>query len=149
MSTLSCDPPLGADVEVPAPLDDAIGTQVWGILAGMQSDGKFPERRQAQRYPYPRLVMISPVHADGVTPAGPVIVAAGKHLSERGLGFFHPQPLTHRLVVASLETADGHWLGFLLDIRRCRFTRQGWYESGGRFVRAVASPLERGTRNAD
>jgi hypothetical protein len=102
------------------------------------------ERRQEQRYPYPRLVMLTPVRADGLTPDGPTFVAVGKHLSERGLGFFHPHPLAHRLVIASLETLDGRWLGFLLDIKRCRFTRQGWYESGGSFLRAVASPLARG-----
>ncbi len=141
MSTFICDPPVRADVDSLRSLDDAVGSQVWGLLAGIQPAGKALERRREQRYPYPRLVLLTPVQADGQTPDGPTFVAVGKHLSERGLGFFHPQPLVHRLVVASLETADGRWLGFLLDIRRCRFTRQGWYESGGRFLRAVASPM--------
>jgi len=25
-------------------------------------------------------------------------------------------------------------------VHRCRFTPQGWYESGGRFIAAVATP---------
>jgi hypothetical protein len=135
-----------ADVDDAPPADDAVGTQVWGLLAGMLLDGKFPERRHEQRYPYPRLLLLSPVDADGVTPVEATIVVAGKHLSERGLGFYHPKPLTHRLVVASLQTADGRWLGFLTDIRRCCFTQQGWYESGGRFVRVVVSPFADGRR---
>jgi hypothetical protein len=141
-SIFLADPPLGVDLVTPeSTWDDAVSTQVWGLLAGMFPAGTLVERRHEQRYPYPRLVMLSPVQADGHTPDGRAFVAAGKHLSERGLGFYHPQPLVHRLVIASLETVDGHWLGFLLDIQRCRFTRQGWYESGGRFVRAVSSPM--------
>ncbi len=141
MSALLCNPPIGARVETAGSNDDAITAQVWGVLAGMFPAGSALERRHEQRYAYPRLVMLTPVQADGKTPDGPMFVAAGKQLSERGLGFFHPQPLVNRLVIASLETVDGRWLGFLLDIRHCRFTRQGWYESGGRFLRTVASPM--------
>ena len=141
MSALVCEPPFRAEVETAGSSDDAISAQVWGVLAGMFPAGNSLERRHEQRYSYPRLMMLTPVHANGQTPDGPMFVAAGKHLSERGLGFYHPQPLINRLVIASLETVDGRWLGFLLDIRRCRFTRQGWYESGGRFLQTVASPM--------
>jgi hypothetical protein len=141
MSALICDPPIGASADTAGSNDDTISAQVWGLLAGMFPAGSPLDRRHEQRYAYPRLVMLTPVQADGQTPDGPTFVAAGKQLSERGLGFFHPQPLVNRLVIASLETADGRWLGFLLDIRHCRFARQGWYESGGRFLRTVASPM--------
>ena len=66
----------------------------------------------------------------------------GKHLSERGLGFYHPQPLPYRRMIVSLEGPRGDWFGFLIDLTWCRFTRQGWYESGGRFLESVASPME-------
>jgi len=141
MSALLCDPPCPAEVDAPGSCDDAISAQVWRLLAGIFPHGNLLERRHEQRYPYPRLLMLTPVQADGQTADGPTFVAVGKQLSQRGLGFFHPQPLVNRLVIASLEAGDGRWLGFLLDIRHCRFTRQGWYESGGRFVRAVASPM--------
>ena len=49
-------------------------------------------------------VSMTPVGADGHTPEGEPVVAAGKHLSERGLGFFHQSPLPYRRMIVSLET---------------------------------------------
>ena len=99
--------------------------------------GDVGERRGEQRYPYPYLVRLTPVAADGVTVVGESLVVVGKHLSERGLGFYHPRPIAYRRVIATLETTSGQRLGFLIDLSWCRFTQQGWYESGGRFLRAV------------
>ena len=100
------------------------------------------ERRRETRYPFPFLVNLAPVGEDGITPSGESVVVVGKHVSEQGLGFYHPQPLPHRRAIASLEGSRGDWFGFLIDLRWCRFTRHGWYESGGRFLQAVASPME-------
>ena len=44
-------------------------------------------------------------------------------------------------MIVSLEDQRGGWFGFLILLGWCRFTKQGWYESGGRFLEAVASPL--------
>ena len=43
--------------------------------------------------------------------------------------------------VASLEQGPDQWIGFLMDLHWCRFTRYGWYESGGRFLQIIPSPL--------
>jgi hypothetical protein len=43
-------------------------------------------------------------------------------------------------MIVSLETAGGTKLGFLIELSWCRFTRHGWYESGGRFRQAVPAP---------
>lgn len=135
MSTLVCEP-VGSDVES-RQTDDAVRKQVWKLLSAVYPGGHLVERRTDQRYPYPRLITLHPMLGDGRTPAGPPLTVVGKHLSERGLGFFHPEPLPQRLVVVSLDKGDGRRLSFLLDVHRCRFTPQGWYESGGRFVAAV------------
>src|SRR5579871_4244286 len=89
-----------------------------------------PERRASTRYPYPHLIRLSPVQDDGRTPAGPPLVVVGKSLSEGGIGFFHTQPLPYRRMIASFHAGDGRWLGFLIDLPWCRFTGEGWYESG-------------------
>lgn len=122
--------------------DDDVRTQVWGLLAASISHGQILERRRDQRYPYPHLVVLTPLEGDGDTLAGPHLSVAGKHLTERGLSFFHPSPLPYRRVIASLEANGGGWLAFVLDLGWCRFTRYGWYESGGRFLKVVTSPLE-------
>lgn len=121
--------------------DDDVRTHVWGLLSALYPRGKVVEKRKDTRYPYPYLVYLTPVGKDGVTPYGEPVVVVGKHISERGFGFYHPKPLPHRRMIASLETTDGVRLGFLIDLNWCRFTRQGWYESGGRFLQLVPSPV--------
>lgn len=103
------------------------------------------ERRGEHRYLFPRLLFVTPVAKDGQTVLARPLCAVGKHLSEHGLGFFHPDPLLHRLAVVSVEAEPGKWLGFLVDVRHCRFTTYGWYESGGRLLRPV-QPLVHSAR---
>ena len=121
--------------------EDGVRLQVQSVLGNAASTGPPTERRSNQRYPYPRLITLTPVAEDGITPDGQHIVVVGKHLSECGLDFYHEQPLPHRRMIASIETADGDWVAFLLNLTWCRFTKQGWYDNGGRFVRVVDSPL--------
>jgi hypothetical protein len=73
----------------------------------------------------------------------PAVVAVGRALSISGLGFYHPSPLPYRRVIASIEQTPGEWLGFLMDLNWCRFNRLGWYESGGRFLQMVDSPMRK------
>jgi hypothetical protein len=120
---------------------DGVRAQVWSLLSTLYPTQEFVERRCETRYPFPYLVHLTPVDADGSLLEGETVVVVGKHLSERGLGFYHPKPLPYRRVIASLES-NGRWLGFLLDLTWCRFTRQGWYESGGRILESVLSPMD-------
>jgi hypothetical protein len=121
--------------------DDPMRRQVWGVLTSVYPRGRVIERRMDQRYPYPRMFYLTPVGEDGISPEGETAVVIGKFLSERGLGFFYQQPLAHRRMIASLESSEKSWAGFLISITWCRFTRYGWYESGGRFIQAVPSPI--------
>ena len=119
---------------------DEIRTQVLGLLSTLYPRVSVVERRRETRYPFPFLIHLAPAD-DLAMPDGERVVVVGKHISERGLGFFHPEPLPYRRVIASLERPHDGWYAFLLELRWCRFTRQGWYESGGRFLEAVTSPL--------
>lgn len=121
--------------------EEDVSKQVWGLMAAVYPKKEILERRQENRYPFPYLIHLTPVAEDGTTPQGDSIAVVGKHLSERGLGFYHPKPLPYRRMIASLE-CNGHWLGFIIDLKWCRFTKQGWYESGGKFLQAVPSPIE-------
>ena len=120
---------------------DEVRLQVWGLLSSLYPKKEFMERRTETRYPFPYLVHITPVSADGLAVQGETVVVVGKHLSEQGIGFYHPKPLPFRRAIASLEN-NGRWLGFSIDLKWCRFTRQGWYESGGRILDSVPSPME-------
>lgn len=142
MESMTLEPQLDL---LPHPSADSSGDvqmQVWALLTTLYPKHEMTERRRDTRYPFPYLVHLTPVGDDGVTPEGETIVVVGKHLSERGLGFYHPKPLPHRRMIASLQAVGGQWMGFLIDLTWCRFTRKGWYESGGRFLDPVLSPLE-------
>ncbi len=142
MEPTTLEPQLDLLPEPDAASSDEVRTQVWALLTTLYPKKEMAERRQDTRYPFPYLVHLTPVGDDGVTPEGEPIVVVGKHLSERGLGFYHPKPLAHRRMIASLQAVGGRWIGFLIDLNWCRFTKQGWYESGGRFLEPVLSPLE-------
>ena len=128
--------------EQAASQEDDVRTQVWALLTTLYPHNQFVERRKEHRYPFPYLIHLTPVGEDGITPEGETLVVVGKHLSQRGLGFYHPRPLPYRRMIASLEAGYGAWVAFLIDLTWCRFTRQHWYESGGRFLQAVDPPVK-------
>jgi hypothetical protein len=121
--------------------DSVIRRHVWKLMSAIYPMQEILDRRNENRYAFPYLVHLTPVADDGITPQGNSITVVGKHLSDHGLGFYHPKPLPYRRMIVSLE-CNGHWLGFLIDLRWTRFTKQGWYESGGRFLQSVPSPVE-------
>jgi hypothetical protein len=124
-------------------VDSELRARIHGILAAIYPHAVVIERRQETRYPYAHLLGLTPTDNDGATPSGESIIVVGKSLSEHGLSFYHPEPILHRRMIASLECGHGRWLGVLIDLSWCRFTKLRWYESGGRFIQVVASPLKR------
>jgi hypothetical protein len=138
--TTTCPPEVKPLAMPDVMLENPVAARVRGLLAGFFSRDRGLDRRRDRRYPYPHLIRLLPVAADGITPAGPAFVAVGKHLSERGLGFYHVEPLPYRRMIATLESVQGGHLSLLVDLNWCRFTEQGWYESGGRFLEVVDSP---------
>jgi len=124
------------------------------------------ERRREQRFPYPHIVYMTECTEDGTPVAvvakpaindllpiaaeapnnvgcapGRIIAVVGKHLSRSGFGFFHKEPIPNRLMIASFEGRPKQWTAFLIDLTWCRFNGNGWYDSGGRFLKIVPSPL--------
>ena len=108
------------------------------LLASHFGHAYATDRRRERRFPFPHLVLLTPLADDGRTPAGPAMVAVGRELSEGGFGFFHPSPLHYRQMITSIEGADNRWFHLVIDLTWCRFMRHGWYESGGRFLRTIA-----------
>src|SRR5262245_42233491 len=87
--------------------DDLVKRQVWSVLAGLFPAGHSPERRQQQRFPYPQLLYLTPVDPVTNVACGESLVVVGKHLSERGLGFYYREPIPYRRMIASLELQQG------------------------------------------
>jgi hypothetical protein len=136
VDTLSGASPL---IVVP-PSSERLGNVVRQAVSHAGFAGRAAERRRESRFPYPRLIRLSPVAADGVTPLAENVVVVGKHLSPRGIDFFHREPLPHRRMVAWLETKSGQTHPVLVELLWCRFTKEGWYDNGGRLLRVVDLP---------
>jgi hypothetical protein len=139
MTTTACVLPFRRS-RLTQPAETELKNRVRGLLASLYPNCDY-ERRNESRYPYPRLVYLTPVDANGKAISTESFVVAGKDLGDGGLSFYHPDPISHRRVIASFELAPGRWLGLVIDLSWCRFTRLGWYESGGRFLQIVQSPL--------
>jgi hypothetical protein len=103
------------------------------------------ERRHAERYSMPVLLQLTPLDAQR-RPVASSIIVVGKDISRNGLSFFHERPLAYRRAIVSLEHPEIGRFAVEIDINWCRFTRPGWYVSGGRLLRMVdpesVRPLE-------
>ncbi len=97
------------------------------------------ERRQDDRIAIPVLFRLTPLGADRLPLDQESTIVVGKNISRRGVSFYHEHSITHRRVI--IELADPNLGSFAaeVDITWCRFTKPGWYESGGRLIRAMAA----------
>lgn len=95
------------------------------------------ERRRDFRYPYPHLLYMTPIDAAGQPLNSLTTVVVGKNITERGIDFYHREPLPYRRVILTLESDDGARASLVTDLLWTRFTRQGWYDNGGRFLHVI------------
>jgi hypothetical protein len=135
LSAMSSLPPLRSRGK--ASTDQDIHARVHELLMLLVHPVGPIDRRADARYAYPYLVRLTPANQPEPASGQSTIVVVGKTLSERGFGFYHQQALPDRRMIASFHAGDDRWLGLLMDLRWCRFSGQGWYESGGRFLQAV------------
>jgi len=116
---------------------DAIGQCVGRLLHTSEQHWHRMERRRDQRYPFPHLIVLTPVNHRTLETQGEPVVVVGKHLSKHGLDFYHQTPLPYRWVLAALEGPDCEAASLLMELTWCRFRKHGWYDSGGKFIRRV------------
>ncbi len=109
---------------------------VQGVLKAAEPPWNRPERREQRRYPFSRLLSLTPITEDDLAPIGPPLTVIGKNLALRGLDFYHTEPLTHRRMIVSFDDTPGD-VHLVLIVTWCRFLRPGWYDSGGRFTHVV------------
>jgi hypothetical protein len=126
-------PPMG---QVPQQTDPELKQAIRGVLSRL-SPLVARDRRRYARQPMPMLLELTPVDSETGEPSGSPIIVVGKSLSEAGIGFFHQDSITHRHVVVRLESLPEDDVAFLVDLAWCRYTRYGWYESGGRFLKVI------------
>jgi hypothetical protein len=114
----------------------ALARQVQELVARMRPEVTV-ERRHGERLAVPLLFRLTPLNSHREPVHDDAITVVGKDISSRGLSFYHEQPLTYRLAIVSLNRPDFGPFAAEIDVNWCRFTKPGWYESGGRLVRTM------------
>ena len=95
------------------------------------------ERRAEPRYPYPYPFYLTPLSDKQAILTDATFSVIGRHLSEHGLDFYHPQPLAHRRLIATLPSLAGQWIGLVIELTRTRLSGHGWYDYGGKILGVV------------
>ena len=114
--------------QVPRSLNAEVATLLRRLNPVLETD-----RRVQQRTPIPFLFELSPATAEPAEFTRRSVVV-GKDITERGIAFYHDQPLPYRRVLLSIDLPDECLVELEVDLLWCRFTSVGWYESGGRLV---------------
>lgn len=115
---------------------DAVAQQVESLINRLHPTVTF-ERRSTERLAIPVLFRLVPLNERGEPNERAAITVVGKNISSRGLSFYHEHPIPYRRALVSAQVADGERFAAEIDISWCRFTKPGWYESGGRLVTIV------------
>jgi hypothetical protein len=100
------------------------------------------ERRHDDRIAIPVLFRLTPLDSDRLPVPSLSAIVVGKNISRRVLSFFHENPIPHRRALIELAHPGIEPFAAEIDITWCRFTKPGWYESGGRLIRAVSDPAQ-------
>jgi hypothetical protein len=100
------------------------------------------ERRHDDRVAIPVLFRLTPFDADRQPLDQEASIVVGKNISRRGVCFYHEKPITHRCALIELADPSAGRFVAEIDISWCRFTKPGWYESGGRLIRSAAPRTE-------
>jgi hypothetical protein len=116
--------------------EQALARQIQALIARLRPEVTV-ERRHDDRVAVPLLFRLTQLNSDRQPIHDDAITVVGKDISRRGLSFFHEQPLTYRRAIVSLDDPDFGRFAAEIDVNWCRFTRPGWYESGGRLRRST------------
>ena len=143
LETTALAPPLVLPKEPSAMREEQIRVSVQLARASCKQPPNFfrPERRQSPRDPFPYPVHLTPLLGDQRPNVEQTIIVIGRHLSDKGLDFYHHEPVPYRRAVVSLPTDGKEWVSFLFELFWTRYNCHGWYDNGGRFL-AVVPPVD-------
>jgi hypothetical protein len=99
------------------------------------------ERRNDDRIAIPVLFRLTPLDANHQPIESQAAIVVGKNISRRGISFFHERPTPYRRAIIELAQPGLGSFAVEIDVNWCRFTRPGWYESGGRLIRLAPRDL--------
>ena len=110
-----------------------------GVVASWHSSLASLQSRRWHRAKFDKPLSVTPLDNQTEIPAGIPLAVVGHDISLAGLSFIHSQPLAARKVAIAFQIDDGTCESVLTLLKWCRFRRDGLYQSGGKFVRTLAT----------
>jgi hypothetical protein len=131
------------DLDLNSGLTGAYLTQQVEALLAQLTPAVTQERRREERVAIPVLLRITPLDPDRQSLLEEATIVVGKNISRRGISFYHERPLLYRRAIIELAEKSLGSFSAEIDVKWCRFTRPGWYESGGRLIRLATGNVDR------
>ena len=101
------------------------------------------EKRAHRRYPFRRALVVTPItNGTGRPDRAKSFPAFGIDISSSGVCFLGRQLVPARKAVLSVDGPDGEMVHVLFEPRWVRFTRGGWYQTGGRLLEVLPPDTE-------
>jgi hypothetical protein len=101
------------------------------------------EKRTVRRYVFRRPLTITPVNDHSGRPDFTrSFVAFGIDISSTGIGFLSRRLVPSRKAIVTCDGPEHRPVSLLFEPRWVRFTRGGWYQTGGRLVAALQDEIQ-------
>ncbi len=96
------------------------------------------EKRAHRRFPFRRALVVTPINnGTGRPDRVKSFSAFGIDISANGVCFLGRQLVPARKAVLGVEGPNGQMVHMLFEPRWVRFTRGGWYQTGGRLLEVL------------
>jgi hypothetical protein len=115
------------------------------FVASWHSSPPLMESRSHHRVRYDKPLVLTPMDPHSHGPAGEPRLVQGRDISLGGCSFCHIDPLPCGRVALTFGLEDERPVTFMLRLTWCRFTQDGLYQSGGKFLKPVDLPNGPGT----
>lgn len=111
------------------------------LVAAWSDSPAVRQQRGSHRIGYEQMLVLTPLDDETERPIAASKLVWGRDLSLEGVSFVHESPLPFRKVALTFALPDGDVESLAVRLSWCRFARPGCYQSGGKFLRTVTSPI--------
>jgi hypothetical protein len=109
-----------------------------GFVVSWHSSLASIQSRRSHRVAFQKPLVVTPLDDQTEMPCGDALAVTGRDISLTGLSFIHAEPLPARKIAVTFPFDDGTAESIVMLLRWCRFRRDGFYQSGGQFLRTIS-----------
>ena len=112
------------------------------LVASWHASPPLIQTRSAHRIHYKKPLILAPMDTRVVPRSGELRIVRGRDVSLGGCCFEHAEPLPCARAAITFGIDEERPVTLLVRLSWCRFTQNGVYQSGGRFLKPISLPFE-------